>query len=105
MRARLSSIKARLVVSPVARRPESSISVGCIWETSSDEPVPSERRGIDERRLAAHHLGDEPAADRAEGQAEMVVGEVQPKAGLSRERPDGGPHVRQAGAPPEPGRG
>ena len=38
----------------------------------------AERRGVDERRLAGHHLGEQAPADRAERQAEMVVGEVEP---------------------------
>jgi hypothetical protein len=34
-----------------------------------------------------------------------VVAEVEPKAGLARKRPDDRPHIGQAGAPAEPGRG
>ena len=44
----------------------------------TSEPLRPERRGIDQRRFAAHQLRQQAPADRAEGQAEMVVAEVEP---------------------------
>src|SRR5208282_2084796 len=69
------------------------------------EPLRPERRRVDDGGLAAHHFGQQPAADRAERQAEVVVGEVEPEAGAARERPDDRAHVGQAGAAAEPGGG
>lgn len=76
------------------------------WQGSTSplaEPLRPERCGVNGRRLPGHHLGDEPAADGPERQAKMMVGEIEPEAGLARHRPDDGAHVGQAGTAAEPG--
>src|SRR5271165_1401892 len=67
------------------------------------EPLRPERGGIDDRQFARHHLGEEPAADRPERQAEVVVGEVEPQARPAGKRPHDRAHVGEAGAAAEPG--
>ena len=47
-------------------------------ERLCSKPFRLERRGIDERRLAGHHVGEKPGGDGAERQAEMVMAEVEP---------------------------
>src|SRR5262249_32777629 len=95
---------ALLVVSPCASARERSINVGCVIG-SSCETIGPERRRIDERRLARHHLGEKAPADGTECQSEMMMTEVKPKARPPGQWPDNWPHVRQAGAPSKPGRG
>ena len=48
------------------------------WASILAEPVGAEGRGVDERRFARHHLGQKPPRDRPEGEAEVVVAEVEP---------------------------
>src|ERR1700735_5539538 len=72
---------------------------------SRSKPLRLERGGIDEWRRADHQVREEAAGDGAEREAEMVVPDVEPQAWLAREGPNDRPHVRQAGAPAEPGRG
>src|SRR4029077_13985615 len=69
------------------------------------KPLRFERRGIDEGRPTGHQVGEKPAGDGAERQAQMVVDSVEPETRPARKGADYRPHVRQARAPAEPGRG
>ncbi len=66
------------------------------------EPLGAIGLGISQRRLAAHELREQQAADRAERQAKMLVAEIEPQALVARRRADDRQHVGQAGAPAEP---
>src|SRR5579872_4569524 len=72
---------------------------------SGCEPLRLERGRIDERRGAGHQIRQQPAGDGAEGEPQVMVAEIEPEAGLARERSDDRAHVRQAGAPAHPWRG
>ena len=67
------------------------------------ESLGAERRGIGERLLSCHHLGQQPPGYRAEREAVMLMAEVEPQARMSRRGPDHRQEVWQARPPPEPG--
>ena len=98
---------ARMSANTAAASGESSASLSNLTVAISSlrfkEPFDAERRGVDERRFARHHLREQPAADRAERQAEMLMAEIEPQTLVARRRADHRQHVGQAGPPAEPG--
>ena len=69
------------------------------------ETIATKRAHIHHRRLAVHHLADQPARGRAEGEALMTVAKRKPEPVIAMGRADDRFHIGQTRACAFPGRG
>src|SRR5215813_4051975 len=76
-----------------------------VWLMSSEIAARRERCGVERRRLSADHGRDGRARRGAGGEADMLVAEGKPKAGVAWRRPDHRQAVGQGRPRPAPGFG
>src|SRR5271168_2411921 len=101
--ARMSAKTARAAGESSSSLSSLTVAMRGLQGKGSSEALGAERRGVHQRRLARHHLRQQPAADRTQREPPMLVAEVEPEALQTRRWADDRQHVGPAGPSSEPG--